>query len=414
MRNAAEAQKQKKLADDNAAEAGREKVVAQQRQRDAEDAAEREKKARSAEAIARQDAEKNAKESRRQEGIANQQTLEAQNRSFDLRKQLGETAKVLSRDYGKGLEALRVAWQGVGEGKEPDTDIPLEAFDGLTAATFRINELRPLPGDWSQVVDLNDAHRFLTINEVSATTWKYLNVGELTRSDLPMPAILRSYGRLGRVEGVSTDGNRVAIEIGNLDKSIAILADLSRNNATLVLNYAIPDIDMQAFFTQGYSSVRFTPTLTALSPSGDYYAAVLPDDTQIYSRALRYPSNLSAKEVVTGTKRFGIWQTETGKKVEELATEGSYITALVFSPSGRLLAAGDESGAVTIWRVPETTPSIQIPGHGPPRSAWPSQNGIDVPQSVVQLAFSNSDDLVYSAAEDGRLRIWNLGAVQRI
>ena len=101
--------REKKVADANADEAGRQKVVAQQRQKDAEDAAEREKKALDAEAIARKQAELNARKANTQENIAKQRTVEVQKDAAISRSRELVASSILNEDSDPELSVLLAA-----------------------------------------------------------------------------------------------------------------------------------------------------------------------------------------------------------------------------------------------------------------------------------------------------------------
>ncbi|MFD6289560.1 WD40 repeat domain-containing protein [Streptomyces sp. NPDC060205] len=73
-------------------------------------------------------------------------------------------------------------------------------------------------------------------------------------------------------------------------------------------------------------------------------------------------------------------------------------TTIAFSPDGRYLAAGDESGQVTVWDGAADKPLGILP-------APPVHDG--TPRYVTALAFSPDGHTLAAAGENGTLRLWD-------
>lgn len=71
---------------------------------------------------------------------------------------------------------------------------------------------------------------------------------------------------------------------------------------------------------------------------------------------------------------------------------------IVFSPGGRLLASGSESGTIRLWSVPDYQPLVAFFGH---------RGGVN------QAAWLDDERLV-SASDDGSVRVWNVPKQQCI
>ncbi|WUI51411.1 hypothetical protein OHS59_42465 [Streptomyces sp. NBC_00414] len=86
-----------------------------------------------------------------------------------------------------------------------------------------------------------------------------------------------------------------------------------------------------------------------------------------------------------------------GRITRRVFTSG-VTTALAFSPDGRYLAAGDESGQVTVWDGDADKPLAILP-------ALPVHDG--KPRYVTALAFSPDGRTLAAAGENGTLRLWD-------
>lgn len=75
------------------------------------------------------------------------------------------------------------------------------------------------------------------------------------------------------------------------------------------------------------------------------------------------------------------------------STTLSNIYSVVFNSSGNLLAVGDSSDEIQIWRIPEAQKLITLRGHS---------------GSVRALAFGSDCEIIVSGSEDCTIRVWNI------
>jgi WD40 repeat protein len=87
-----------------------------------------------------------------------------------------------------------------------------------------------------------------------------------------------------------------------------------------------------------------------------------------------------------------LWQSDDGKAVAVLPAPHP-LTSIAFDPRGELLAAGDASGAVSIWEVPTQQLLTRFIGHS---------------QLVSGVAFSADGRYLATAGEDGLAKVWTV------
>lgn len=90
-----------------------------------------------------------------------------------------------------------------------------------------------------------------------------------------------------------------------------------------------------------------------------------------------------------------MWDTATGTQLSTLKGHTSYVLRVVFSPNGKVLASGDESGTVRLWDVGTGKSLAVLQGHS---------------KFISSLAFSADSALLASTSWDGSVRIWDVNS----
>ena len=97
--------------------------------------------------------------------------------------------------------------------------------------------------------------------------------------------------------------------------------------------------------------------------------------------------------IATGGQGVYLWNAKTGKPVRALGGAGADVSALVFSANGTSLAAGTAEGTVTVWKVASG-------------ETW-NMTGRHMGH-VTALAFDATGLQVVSAGADGALKTWDV------
>ncbi|MFE8950357.1 WD40 repeat domain-containing protein [Streptomyces sp. NPDC007856] len=96
----------------------------------------------------------------------------------------------------------------------------------------------------------------------------------------------------------------------------------------------------------------------------------------------------------------------TGRVTRQTLTSGD-VTALTFSPDGKYLAAGDDSGQVTVWDGDVRRRRVVLPAN-------PAHTDHNASSAVSALAFSPDDRTLATAGQDGTLRLWDNASNQSL
>ena len=89
-----------------------------------------------------------------------------------------------------------------------------------------------------------------------------------------------------------------------------------------------------------------------------------------------------------------LWRTDTGKEVTKLPNHhSSWITTLAFSPDGKYLASGSKDTTVQLWHIPT----------GESLTTFTAHIG-----DIATLAFSPDSNTLATGSLDGTVRFWNI------
>jgi RNA polymerase sigma factor (sigma-70 family) len=96
-----------------------------------------------------------------------------------------------------------------------------------------------------------------------------------------------------------------------------------------------------------------------------------------------------------------LWDVATGKRRRELTGHEALLSAVAYSPQGKVIASGDQDGMIRLWE-PDTGKELRHwKGHG----KLPAPSDLPV---VVCLAFSPCGQTLASCGLDGTIRFWDV------
>lgn len=84
-----------------------------------------------------------------------------------------------------------------------------------------------------------------------------------------------------------------------------------------------------------------------------------------------------------------LWDVDRAEQLN-LGTHSAIVRTVAFSPDGKLIASGDDSGIIKVWDV-ETMENVILPKHG---------------EAVTSLAFSPDGKTLASGSKDKTVRLW--------
>jgi WD40 repeat protein len=98
-----------------------------------------------------------------------------------------------------------------------------------------------------------------------------------------------------------------------------------------------------------------------------------------------------ATRVAAGSDELSLWDVASGEQLASWAP-ASWVTALAFSPDGKLCATGHDDNVIRLWTVESREPVREFRGHD---------------MAVSALAFSPDGRRLASAGEDRLIRLWD-------
>jgi WD40 repeat protein len=108
--------------------------------------------------------------------------------------------------------------------------------------------------------------------------------------------------------------------------------------------------------------------------------------------------NRDATLLASGTNEIALWRTGEAEEFGRKAAD-SWVTALAFSPDGKLLASGHDDGKICLWTVPALSPAGVLGGHD---------------EAVSALTFSADGLQLTSAGDDHLIRIWDVRSKKQV
>jgi WD40 repeat protein len=101
-----------------------------------------------------------------------------------------------------------------------------------------------------------------------------------------------------------------------------------------------------------------------------------------------------AKMVASGSDELVVWDVTTQQQIASLP-QPSWVTAIAFHPTRRLIASGHDDGTVRLWDLDAQGSPVELAHHSQPVSA---------------LRFNSDGALLASAGEDRVIAIWDVAA----
>ncbi|MFF7446002.1 MULTISPECIES: helix-turn-helix domain-containing protein [unclassified Streptomyces] len=206
-----------------------------------------------------------------------------------------------------------------------------------------------------------------------------------------------------------SDGRILAYGVTQPDVSSSLpdklsLWDVPRHRITKSLTVTRTDPDKPGALAYSVNGVTFHPDGTSLVISRT------PEDERLEFWNLRSGGKSRETRGIGGetlavkpggrilaTNHGQLLDLRSGRITRRALTSGA-TTALAFSPDGKYLAAGDESGQVTVWDGDAHKSRGVLP-------ASPVRDG--TPRRVSSLAFSPDGRILAAAGDDGTLRLWD-------
>jgi WD40 repeat protein len=157
---------------------------------------------------------------------------------------------------------------------------------------------------------------------------------------------------------------------------------------------------------RNYEEHRETITALKVSPDGNYLASGSADD------------------------RLIVWDITTGEDLLTMHQGNEYdVTTMAFSPDGKTIATGDGENQIKLWDADNGEAIKVLKGHREPVSQvaydskgtlisgswdrkiriWRNEGALDLKDHTGEItALQAFGDKIFSASEDGTVRIWNI------
>jgi WD40 repeat protein len=160
-----------------------------------------------------------------------------------------------------------------------------------------------------------------------------------------------------------------------------------------------PPSPTRTFTLTASPTLTKTSTPTPLAIGGDTFdkitllGKIVPENGSFTSADISPDGQIIAVSLYYGTANsIQLWKTEDVTLLKTFETQGQYITNILFSPDGSLLASGDNSGTLKIWMV-KTGEQIQ------------SLN--DTTAGIQKIGFSK-DGRKLIASTSSRIEVWDV------
>lgn len=205
----------------------------------------------------------------------------------------------------------------------------------------------------------------------------------------------------------SRDGELLAIAAGSnvtdrtFDPELVIR---NRKNGTQLSRRVSGPIRALAFAPDGKTIIIGQSGQALLHAVGDGREIVLDEHAGGGVAALAVSPDGKTLAVAKGYFA-GLWDLNTKLQITMLQ-EKSDITALAYSPDGRLLVAGLQDGGLKLWKAGRSGPLSVINGLAT-FSRLPGHAG-----SVTALAFSPDSQLLATAGADKLIKLWDMKTLQ--
>jgi WD40 repeat protein len=118
-------------------------------------------------------------------------------------------------------------------------------------------------------------------------------------------------------------------------------------------------------------------------------AAFSPDGKRV-ATAIWVVERINGMNVIT-ENRVKLWEVATGK--EQAALKAAFVSSVVFSPDGKMLATGSEDSQIQLWDVATGKELTTLQGHT---------------DRILSLGYSADGKMLASGSADKTIKLWEL------